>query len=175
MGAHVIAMGRNRNTLKRLEDAFGSTNRLTTVPMTGTLEGDVSALRGASATGFSAVLDLSPPAAADNTYFPAAVSLLKHSGRVAVMGHVKPGMEIPWLQVMHANLRLYGKWMYTPQQVRRGVQMAEMGLLALGERAGVVTKGGYGLEDIDAALEKAAEEASWGVQVVLEPGVVKGK
>ena len=171
MGAHVIAMGRNRNTLKRLTDAFGSTDRLTTVQMTGTLEGDISALRAASETGFSAFLDLSPPQAADNTYFPAAVSLLNHSGRVAVMGMVKPGMEIPWFQVLLTNVRLYGKWMYTPEQVRRGIRMAEMGLLPLGERGGVVTKGNFGLQDIDAALEKATEEVSWGVLVVLEPGI----
>ena len=174
MGANVIAMGRNRNILKRLTNAYGHTNRLTTVPMTGTLEGDISALKAATPSGFSAILDLSPPAAADNTYFPAAISLLKNGGRVALMGWVKPGMELPWSDIMRGDKRIYGKWMYTREQALRGIQMAEMGLLALGEKGGMLTKGKYGLVDIDSAVETAAEESSWGVQVVLEPGIADG-
>ncbi|KAL8697477.1 MAG: hypothetical protein Q9201_007106, partial [Fulgogasparrea decipioides] len=100
MGAVVIAMGRNQDSLKRLQQHFSSTGRLITVPMTGTFEGDVAALRDASSSSsisgsFSAFLDLSPPAAADNTYFQAIISLLKYGGRVALMGGMKDGASIP--------------------------------------------------------------------------------
>jgi len=80
MGATVIAMGRNGDILERLNTTFGPTGRLITVPMTGTLEDDTSALRAASTGGFSAFLDISPPPAAGNTYFPAALSLISMVG-----------------------------------------------------------------------------------------------
>lgn len=162
-------MGRNRETLERLNTAFGSTGRLITVPMTGTLEGDTSALRVASPDGFSAFLDISPPSAAGNTYFPAALSLLKHGGRVALMGGVSGAVSVPYGVVVHNDLKIFGKWMYSQEQVRRCIQMAETGVLALGERGGVVTRGEYGLEEIEAAVERAGAESGWGAQVVVEP------
>lgn len=169
MGATVIAMGRNRETLARLNTAFGSTGRLTTVPMAGTLEDDISALRVASPAGFSALLDISPPAAAGNTYFPAALFLLKHGGRVALMGGVSGAVSIPYGLIVHNDLKICGKWMYGQEQVRRCIAMAETGVLRLGERGGVVTRGEYGLEEIEAAVERAGVESGWGAQVVLEP------
>ncbi len=171
MGATVIAMGRNRETLERLNNTFGSTGRLITVPMTGTLEGDTSALRAASADGFSVFFDISPPAAAGNTYFPAAFSLLKHGGRVALMGGVSGAVSIPYGIIVHNDLKIFGKWMYSQEQVRRCIQMAETGVLALGERSGVVTRGEYGLEEIEAAVERAGTESRWGAQVVVEPAM----
>lgn len=171
MGAIVIAMGRNRNILERLFTTFGSTGRLTTVPMTGTLEGDTSALRAASPAGLSALLDISPPAAAGNTYLPAALSLLKHGGRVALMGGVEGAVNLPYDAIVYNDLKLCGKWMYSKQQVERCIQMAETGILALGERGGVVTKGEYGLEEIEVAVKRAAEESGWGAQVVVEPAI----
>lgn len=171
MGATVIAMGRNRDTLARLHTTFGSTGRLITVPMTGTLEGDTSALRVASPDGFSAFLDISPPAAAGNTYFPAALSFLKHGGRIALMGGVSGAVSIPYGIIVHNDLKICGKWMYSQEQVRRCIQMAETGVLTLGERGGVVTKGEYGLEEIEAAVERAGAESGWGAQVVVEPAM----
>ena len=175
MGALVIAMGRNQDTLKRLNGTFGPSGRLTTITMTGDLEGDISALRTASPTGFSAFLDLSPPAAAGNTYFHAALSLLKHGGRAALMGGMQGEMMIPADAVVHRNLRLYGKWMYSREQAIRCIQVAEAGVLALGEKAGVMTEGGYGLEEIEEAVKMAGEESRWGLQVVVEPGKGMGE
>ena len=169
MGAQVIAMGRNRDTLKRLEDTYKTTNRLTTVLMAPTLEENISALRAASPTGFSAILDVSPPAAANNTYFPAALSLLKQGGRVAFMGGMGAELRVPFEEMVHRDLKFVGKFMYSREQVFRAIQMAEAGLLELGEKGGVVTKGGYALDDIEGAVKKAAEESSWGVQVAVEP------
>lgn len=170
-GAPVIAMGRNEDTLQRLADTFGSSGRLTTVPLTGTLEGDTSALRAASPTGFSAFLDLSPPAAAtQNTYFPAALSLLQTGGRVAVMGGVGAKREIPCDLLVHNDLKIVGKFMYSRDQLRKCIRMAESGVLPLGERAGVVTKGAYGLESIGEAVEAARNEGGWGKQALLTFG-----
>ncbi|KAL8660408.1 MAG: hypothetical protein Q9202_006573 [Teloschistes flavicans] len=172
MGASVIAMGRNQDTLGRLNDTFGATNRLSTVTMTGTLEGDMAALRAASATthGFSAYLDLSPPSAALNTYFPATLSLLAPGGRIAVMGGYGGNLEIPCGMIVHKQLKLVGKYMYTREQVERCFRMAETGVLGLGEKAGVRTVGAFGLWEVETAVDTAKDEANvWGRQVLLEP------
>jgi len=169
MGAIVIAMGRNRDTLARLNSTFGSTGRLTTVPMTGTVEGDTPALRVASLDGFSALLDISPPAAAGNTYLPAALSLLKHGGRVALMGGVSGAVSLPYGIIVHNDLNICGKWMYSQEQAKRCIRMAETGLLALGERGGVVTRGEYGLEEIEAAGGGGGGVWGGAAQVVVEP------
>ena len=170
MGARVIALGRNPETFARLTSTYGS-SRLTTVTMTNTLDGDTAALSAASPSGYDAFLDLSPPAAAGNTYFPAAFSLLKQGGRVALMGSM--GDEVvsvsPMLMV-RKNLKICGKFMYTREQASRAVQMAETGVLALGRKAGVETTGSFGLNEIDKAVEKAENDGKWGMQVLLEPG-----
>ena len=169
MGAHVVALGRNRDILQRLTDTFGATDRLTTVPISPNLEDNISNIRSAAPAGFSAILDLTPPAAAGNTYLPAAVSLLKQGGRVALMGGMGGELRVPFEAIVHKDLKFFGKWMYSREQVVRGVQLAEMGLLGLGKKAGVETKGGFGLGEIDTAVEQAAREVGWGVQVVVEP------
>ncbi|KAI4104461.1 MAG: hypothetical protein L6R37_003204 [Teloschistes peruensis] len=141
------------NTLRSLNDTFGATNPLSTVTMTGTLEGDTAALRAACATtknGFSAYLDLPPPP--------------------LLPPNLGANLEIPCGLVVHKQLRFVGKWMYTREQVERCVRMAEMGAFGLGERAGVRTVAGFGLEEAERAVETAAVEAKgWGRQIVVEP------
>lgn len=170
MGVSVIAMGRNKDTLQHLSDVFQSTGRLITVPISESLEENISALKSATPHGFSAYLDLSPPAATGNTYFKAAMSLLNQDGRVALMGGYAGEVSIPAALVVHKNIKIIGKWMYTREQAGRCIQMAEMGILGLGEKTGVKSKGLYGLSEIDEAVREAGEESSWGTQIVLEPG-----
>ncbi|KAL6721440.1 hypothetical protein ACLMJK_000543 [Lecanora helva] len=169
MGAIVVAMGRNQDTLKRLNNTFGSTGRLTTVTMTNNVESDTSTLQAASPSGYSAYLDLSPPVAAENTYSTATLSLLNHGGRVSMMGNFFGGMFLPGQLMIRGNLKVFGKWMYSREQARNCIQMAEAGVLALGRKAGVVTEAVYGLEEIQEAVDKAAEVGRWGVQVLVEP------
>lgn len=86
------------------------------------------------------------------------------------MGGVGANLEIPCGLVVHKQLRFVGKWMYTREQVERCVRMAEMGAFGLGERAGVRTVAGFGLEEAERAVETAAVEAKgWGRQIVVEP------
>ena len=106
--ATVIAMGRNSSTLTRLASTLASTNRLTTIPISTTLETNTAALRAAAPSGFSAYLDLSPPAAKGNTYSQAAISLLGYGGRVAMMGSFYDGMWLPGELMVRRNLRVFG-------------------------------------------------------------------
>lgn len=170
MGARVIAMGRNESILAKLSAMHAATHRLQTVPMSGTLEGDSAALQSlfSQSSGADCILDLSPPSAANNTYMPAAFSVLKHGGRVALMGGILGGMEMPYRDIMRRNIRVQGKWMYTREQALRCVKMAEAGLLPLGRKEGTQVNGVYGLEDVQQGLDMAAK-CGWGEQVLVVP------
>lgn len=177
MGARVIAMGRNANILTKLATTYAGTRRLQTVTMSGTLEGDRAALQSLfssksssspSAAGADCILDLSPPSAANNTYIPAAFSVLKHGGRVALMGGILGGMEMPYRDIMRRNIRVQGKWMYTREQAVRCIKMAEAGLLPLGRKEGTHIQGVYGLEQIQEGMDRAAT-CGWGEQVLVVP------
>jgi len=103
--------------------------------------------------------------------FPCGAFSYKHGGRVALMGGVSSAVSIPYGIIVHNDLKIFGKWMYSQEQVRRCIKMAETGVLALGGRSGVVTRGEYGLEEIEAAVERAGAESRWGAHVVVEPAM----
>ena len=174
MGARVIAMGRNASILAKLDAMHAATHRLQTLTMSGTLEGDSTALKAlfstspSSSGGADCILDLSPPSAANNTYIPAAFSVLKHGGRVALMGGILDGMEMPYRDIMRRNIRVQGKWMYSREQALRCVKMAEAGLLPLGRKEGTQIKGVYGLEEVQQGMDCAAK-CGWGEQVLVVP------
>ncbi|KAL8684523.1 MAG: hypothetical protein Q9218_008254, partial [Villophora microphyllina] len=106
MGASVIALGRNKDTLARLTSTFAHTNRLTTVPLTSTLETDTAALRHAASltTPITAYLDLSPPSIPKNTYFPTILALLAPGARIALMGGMAGRLEVAMEMVVHRQL-----------------------------------------------------------------------
>lgn len=176
MGARVIAMGRNSKILSKLATTHASTHRLQTITMSGTLEGDRAALQSffssqsssSPSAGADCILDLSPPSAANNTYIPAAFSVLDHGGRIALMGGILNSMEMPYRDIMRRNIRVQGKWMYTREQAVRCVKMAEAGLLPLGRKEGTQVQGVYGLEEIQQGMERAAT-CGWGEQVLIVP------
>lgn len=138
-------MGCNRNAAAILDNTLGSTGRLTAISSSGITERDTSALRVALPAGLCALLEVSPPAAAGSTYFPTAISLLEHGGRVALMRGVSVAVDIPRGIIVHRELVFCKKWRYSHEQVRRCIQMAETGTLAWGKRDGVETRGQIGL------------------------------
>lgn len=81
------------------------------------------------------------------------------------MGNV----EIPYGLTMFKNLTIKGKFMYEREQTKRLIKMVEFGNLKLGKESGVQVLGPYGLDDIEKALDVAAEHAGWGEDVVLAP------
>lgn len=164
MGARVIAMGRNIDALNRIRRV---SDRIETVPITGDLKTEISALQAFGP--IDALLDISPPAASTSTHIKSAMLALKHSGRVSLMGGIRDDVPFPHAVIVHRNLSLKGKWMYEREDISRLVKMVEVGVLKLGKGAGVEVVGRFGLEDWDTAFRVAEESGVWGKQVLVMP------
>lgn len=150
MGARVIAVGRNLETLKKLQ-ASQDNDRIELFQITGDVQTDLKTL-GTFGT-IDAFLDLSPPEAANSTHFQTCMLSLRKGGRVSLMGGLNNELTIPVKAVVSRDLKIMGKWMYERQDVRDMIKMIEIGVLRLGGK--VVEK--FGLEDWEKAFDRAAE------------------
>jgi threonine dehydrogenase-like Zn-dependent dehydrogenase len=81
MGARVIAMGRNTETLVKLKTL---SRRVETVQITGNQEEEVTTLQKFGAA--DAFFDISPREASDSTHIKSAILSLRHAGRISYMG-----------------------------------------------------------------------------------------
>ncbi|PYH63386.1 putative isopropanol dehydrogenase [Aspergillus vadensis CBS 113365] len=146
MGATVIAAGRNRAALDKLERIHG-TQRLITVQITGDEATDTQSFKTAvgQPEGAHVYLDLSPPILQDS-------SLL-----------------VPYGEIMFKGIRIQGRFMYDCPHVFRLIQMVRSGLLPLGGKGGVTHIEEFGLDEIEGALDAAGRLSGWGGQVVLRP------
>jgi threonine dehydrogenase-like Zn-dependent dehydrogenase len=164
MGARVIAMGRNTPVLSQLSKTH---ERVETVPITGDMSADLEALKKFGV--IDCYFDISPPAAAESTHFKSAMLSLRHGGRVSLMGGLGGDLAIPHSVVMHRDLCLRGKWMYSSQNVRDLIKMIETGLLKLGEGNGTKIVGKYGLEEWEKAFDEAKKNSGKEDFVVMVP------
>ncbi|PYH94057.1 alcohol dehydrogenase [Aspergillus ellipticus CBS 707.79] len=170
MGASVIAMGRNTETLEKVRGFFGAAygeDRIQTVPITNNVEQEVA---GLSRFGEADVFfDISPPEAAGSSHVKSAIMSLRHSGRACFMGGQREDLGIPTFYLMRRNLTVKGKWMYERGDVVKLIQMVEAGILKLGQEGGARTVGRFPLEKWQEALDVAAERAGPGERVVFNP------
>lgn len=163
MGARVIAMGRNVETLKKIKKKC---ERVEIVPITGDVLKDSEALKSFGAV--DAFFDISPPEAGKSTHIKSGILALKHSGRVSLMGGIKD-VSIPHSVVMHRNLTLKGKWMFEREDIKGMIKMVENGVLKLGESSGSRIVGKFGLEDWDKAFTAAEKNAGMGESTLITP------
>lgn len=89
MGARVIAMGRNKDTLRALEDKVLFPERVETVPITGDVQADCSALKQHGP--IDAYFDIGPPEAHASTHIKSCILALRQGGRVSLMGGYREG------------------------------------------------------------------------------------
>ncbi|KAL6248037.1 hypothetical protein RBB50_005385 [Rhinocladiella similis] len=164
MGARVIAMGRNTDVLAKLE---GLSSRVKTVKITGIQDEEVAALQKFGPA--DAYFDISPREAQGATYFKSAILSLRHAGRVSYMGGFLKDVPMPLRLLMRKDIKLHGKWMYSPDDVRSLVKMIEIGLLDLGERSGISVMGEFPLEQWEEAFEVAAKNAAMGQIALIKP------
>lgn len=173
MGARVIAAGRNQDQLKSMEGTLGSLygGRLTSVKLTGDAEADTVALVKASpgGKGLDAYIDFSPPAAAKSTHIKACLRALKTYGKASFMGGIQDDVSIPYALLMIKSLQISGRFMYERNAIAQLIAMVEAGIVKLGKQAGVELVGAYKLEEVDAALDAAANNSGFGKEVVLAP------
>ena len=101
----------------------------------------------------------------ESPYLAAAVGALKESGRVVFSGGLGGDVAIPYGKMVHDNLTVKGKWMYSPDGARR---LITPGVLKIGRDSGAEI-GVYGLEQHDEAVEAAAKNGGWRNYAVIKP------
>ncbi|KAI8622918.1 GroES-like protein [Xylariaceae sp. FL1651] len=159
LGARVIAMGRNEEELARLKTFIRKgipSARVEIVRITGDKEADTASLKAFGA--IDAVLDLSPPAAAESTHLLSAVAALRRGGRVSLMGHV--GQNIMDWHFLSNDLVAKAKLMYDREDLFLFVKMLEAGLF--GRDADLVETRYFALESWKEAFEEATAYAGVG-------------
>ena len=172
MGARVIAAARNEQVLAEMAETFKSTERLTTIKLTGDVKTDTAALKKASGSskGADAYVDWSPAQAAQSTHIQACLGALRPFGRCVLMGGISANIEIPYFYVMKNSIRIQGLWMFDREHALQVIKLVESKLMRLGsgEASGIQVLAGFKMGDIEKALD-AAEHTGWGKLVVLEP------
>jgi threonine dehydrogenase-like Zn-dependent dehydrogenase len=166
MGARVIAMGRNEKELARMKAMVLRGTPLAsieTVRISGDEQTDTAVLQ--TFGGIDAILDLSPPAAAQSTHLRSAISTLRRGGRVSLMGYTECRI-IDW-KVMSDNITLKGKLMYEREDMLLFVKMLERGLFP--KSGDLVDVKIFELKDWKEAFDVAAEHTGIGKVVVIEP------
>ncbi|KAJ2979251.1 hypothetical protein NUW58_g7250 [Xylaria curta] len=165
LGARVIALGRNRETLAKLKSAI---TRVETVVITGDVEKDAQAIQ---AFGLAdAFIDFTPHTVhSEPSHIKSAMLSLRKRGRIALMGGMAGSITIPYFLMILKSLELRGKWMYTRSEIRKLVKMIEVGTLKIGEGAGHQINGRFQLEDYETAFQTADKHTAWGTSVIFTP------
>jgi len=166
MGARVVAMGRNEKELARLKEhvRIGTPGaNIELVKMSGDEATDTAALQAFGI--IDAVLDFSPPEAANSTHLKSAIDSLRRGGRCSLMGSGKYTID-NW-KVMGDNITLKGKLMYEREDMLQFVKMLEMGLFPKGKE--FVDVKAFELGHWKEAFNVAAEYMGIGKVVVIEP------
>ncbi|KAF4495132.1 alcohol dehydrogenase [Fusarium agapanthi] len=161
MGAQVIAVGRNPETLSKVKAL--DPERIRTVLNTGHVENDVTELtKDGPADAF---FDISPGKAITSTHFKSCILSLRRGGRVSLMG-AHEELKLPTQSIMLNDITVKGKWMYTKDDMRNMVKLVEAGHLKLGA---VQTVGNFPMEKFAEAFEKAAKISGPLSHVIISP------
>ncbi|KAF5594977.1 alcohol dehydrogenase [Fusarium pseudocircinatum] len=161
MGAQVIAVGRNQETLDKVKVL--NPERVRTVLNTGNTENDVQELtKDGPADAF---FDISPGKAINSTHFKSCIMSLRRGGRVSLMG-AHQELRLPAMFIVINDITVKGKWMYTKDDMRNMIKLVEAGYLKLDA---VQTVGNFPMEKFAEAFEEAARISSPLSQVLISP------
>lgn len=116
-----------------------------------------------------AYFDMSPPQAAKSTHLKSAILALRHGGRVSLMGGLQQDVAFPYPAIVNRNLQLRGHFMFDREALAALIKMVELGVLKVGESAGVRVVGKFGLEDWDQAFTVAAHNSGLGLITLIAP------
>ncbi|KAI0147139.1 alcohol dehydrogenase [Xylariaceae sp. FL1272] len=160
LGARVIAMGRNVESLAKLK-ALGP--RVETVQISGNEETDLANLKKFGK--IDAYIDISPPQAAGSSHFKAAIHSLGQDGRVSLMGGLLGDVGIPHRHIMRHDITIKGKWMYNRADCLAMIKLFTTGVLDARHIAKVMAD--FKLENWEEAFETAFEKAGKPGQLVV--------
>lgn len=162
MGARVIAVGRNLETLKKVA---ANLPRVHALQLKGDINEDLAALKKFGT--IDAYLDISPPAANESTHIRSCIMAVKQCGRVSLMGVIMKDIAIPYAMAVMQNLTIRGQYMYEREDVWGLIKLAESGLLKLGIAVGHEVVGEFGLEDHEKAFDVAQQNPEAGEKDLL--------
>jgi alcohol dehydrogenase len=150
MGAgRVIAVGRKREALERLSDAFGP--RVIPAVVSGDAAKDLATIRHAAGGGADVALDLLGSAKSTSTTL-SSLRALKRGGRLVLMGSAEVPLELSFREMLANDWEVVGQFMYARTAPGQLASLAAERLLDLGKI--VVTK--FPLADFKRAVEAAA-------------------
>jgi alcohol dehydrogenase len=150
MGAgRVVAVGRKREALERLSDAFG----LCVIPavVSGDAAKDLAIIRHAASGGADVALDLLGAAKSTSTTL-STLRALKRGGRLVLMGSAEVPLELSFREMLANDWEVVGQFMYERAAPGQLARLAAEGLLDLGKI--IVTS--FPLADFRRAVEAAA-------------------
>lgn len=85
------------------------------------------------------------------------------------MGGIAGDIAIPHSAVMHRDLTIKGKWMYSRTDVGALIKLVECGLLELGSKGGQKGVSKFGLEEWESAFNVAKEYSGTDRTAVIVP------
>ncbi|KAI1846918.1 hypothetical protein JX266_007139 [Neoarthrinium moseri] len=176
MGAKVLAWGRDE---KKLENVQGISETIShgrfrgmvnVVKLYNDPSKDAEAIKtAAGGRPIDVFFDISPPQAAGSTHLKTGIQSLRHSGRVSLMGGLMGDVPLPHHFIMHNDITLKGKWMYSRDDLLLLIKMVETGILKIGREGGCTVAGIFGLDDWKQAWDVAEEKAGLGEKVLIKP------
>jgi alcohol dehydrogenase len=150
MGAgRVVAVGRKRDALQNLREAFGS--RVIPAVVSGDAEQDVAIIREAAGGSADVALDLLGTAKSTSTTL-SCLRALRRGGRLVLMGSADAPLELSFREMLANDWEVVGKFMYTRQAPGQLAALAAEGLLDL-KKIAVTT---FRLAEFKRAVEAAA-------------------
>ena len=164
MGARIIAVGRNLEILKQLQDVFP---RIKIAQLQGDVEADTEAIKQYGP--IDVYLDISPPQANETTHIRSCFKTVRPYGRVSLMGFNMKDIAIDYASAVFMNLTIRGQYMYERDDVRGIIKLAESGVLKLDNDGGVDVVGQYSLGDVEKAFAAAEHSPGPGKIVLLTP------
>jgi alcohol dehydrogenase len=147
--ARVVAVGRKREALGRLRDAFGP--RVIPAEVSGEPEKDLAIIRHAAGGGADVALDLLGAASSTSTTL-SSLRALKRGGRLVLMGSAEAPLELSFREMLANDWEVVGQFMYERTAPGQLATLAADGLLDL--KKIVVTT--FPLADFPRAVEAAA-------------------
>jgi alcohol dehydrogenase len=150
MGAgRVVAVGRKREALESLRDAFGP--RVVPAVVTGDAAADLAAIRHAAGGSADVGLDLLGNASSTSTTL-SCLRAIKRSGRLVLMGSADVPLELSMREMLVNDWEVVGQFMYDRTAPGQLAALGAEGLLDL--KKIVVTT--FKLADFKRAVEAAA-------------------
>lgn len=145
----VVAVGRKREALEGLRDAFGS--RVIPAVVSGDAAKDPAIIRHAAGGGADVALDLLGAAKSTSTTL-SSLRTLKRAGRLVLMGSAEVPLELSFREMLANDWEVVGQFMYERTAPGELARLVADGLLDL-KKIAVTT---FPLADFRRAVEAAA-------------------